>query len=508
MRETAKRMEGEGRREELCGQGELRRQDELCRRTEKAPSGHFPRLLLAAPKSGSGKTMMTCGILAALKRRGLACRSFKCGPDYIDPLFHKSVLGIEGGNLDTYFLPACRVREQFAALAAGADISVVEGVMGYYDGVGGDSVWASSYDVACAVDAPVVLILDCRGASLSLTAEVKGFLEYREDSCIRGVILNRISPVMAERLRPKFEELGIAVYGYLPECRAAAVASRHLGLVLPEEQEALGEKMEALAREIEKTVDIDGLIALAEEAKDLRAGAQKQDISEKNGAEEGKSGARETAASHEPVRIGIARDEAFCFYYQENLKLLKRLGAQLVEFDPIRDEALPEGVRGLIFGGGYPELYAKELSANRFLRKAVRAAAADGMPMLAECGGFLYLHDELETKEGEVYPMAGVIEGRAYPVGKLARFGYIELISAGGTPLLPETESIRGHEFHYWESTNCGRTLLAVKPGGSRSWECNHGTEGFLAGFPHLYYPSNPAVLERWLNLCRKGQKS
>lgn len=463
---------------------------------DKVPAaGHIPRLLLAASKSGSGKTMMTCGILAALQRRGLKCRSFKCGPDYIDPLFHRSVLGIEGGNLDTYFLPAGRVREEFVSLSEGADISVVEGVMGYYDGVGGDSIKASSYDVARAINAPTVLILDCRGASLSLAAEAKGFLEYRKDSGIRGVILNRISPVMAERLKPKFEELGIRVYGYLPECEAAAVASRHLGLMLPEELTAFKEQLEALAAEIEKTVDMEGLIALAGEAEEL-------------GKSQGAESLSDAAALSEPVRIGIARNEAFRFYYQENIALLKHLGASLVEFDPIRDQTLPEGVKGLILGGGYPELYAEALSANRSMREAIKKAVMEGMPMLAECGGFLYLHDELETKEGTVYPMAGVISGRAYPVGKLSRFGYIELASDGGTPLLPGQETIRGHEFHYWESTNCGRTLLAVKPGGGKSWECVHGKDGFLAGFPHLYYPSNPAFLKRWLNLCRKGQKS
>ena len=203
--------------------------------------------------------------------------------------------------------------------------------------------------------------------------------------------------------------------------------------------------------------------------------------------------------------IGIARDEAFCFYYQENLKLFESLGAEFAEFDPMRDEHLPPGIAGLMFGGGYPELYAGELSANRPILQEIRNAAAGGMPILAECGGFLYLHEELETKEGEVFPMAGVISGRAYPTGKLSRFGYIELVPYGDTPLLKEGERIRGHEFHYWDSTACGTDMKAVKPGGKRSWDCIHANGGFLAGFPHLYYPSNPSAAERWLELCRKG---
>lgn len=173
----------------------------------------------------------------------------------------------------------------------------------------------------------------------------------------------------------------------------------------------------------------------------------------------------------------------------------------------MRDAHLPQGIAGLMLGGGYPELYAEELSANSSLLREIREAAACGMPILAECGGFLYLHEELVTKEGEVFSMAGVIAGRAYPTGKLTRFGYIEIVPYGNTPLLKEGEMIRGHEFHYWDSTACGKDMKAVKPGGKRSWDCIHANGGFLAGFPHLYYPSNPSAAERWLELCRKGTK-
>jgi cobyrinic acid a,c-diamide synthase len=458
----------------------------------------YPRLMLAAPKSGSGKTMMTCGLLAAWKKRKIECRAFKCGPDYIDPMFHKYVLGIDGGNLDTFFLPEEEVRNQFKDLAAGADLSVVEGVMGYYDGVGGNDTWASSYDTARALDAPVVLVLDCKGASLSLAAEIKGFLEYRKDSRIRGVILNRISPVMAERLVPEIEKLGISVFGYLPECDAAKVTSRHLGLVIPEESKALRERLELLALEMEKTVDVEGLLRLAGGAGELKDDGE---------AAEGGAEAVIAIEAHgtERIRIGIARDEAFCFYYQENIKLFESLGAEFVEFDPMRDEHLPKEIAGLMLGGGYPELYAERLSANGSLLREIKEAAAGGMPILAECGGFLYLHEELETKEGEVFPMAGVIAGRAFPTGKLSRFGYIGLVPYGDTQLLKEGEEIRGHEFHYWDSTACGNAMKAVKPGGKRSWDCIHADGGLLAGFPHLYYPSNPSAAERWLELCRKG---
>lgn len=461
----------------------------------------YPRLMLAAPKSGSGKTMVTCGLLAALKKRGLDCRSFKCGPDYIDPMFHKYVLGIGGGNLDTFFLPGKQVREQFKRLAVGADISVIEGVMGYYDGVGGNSMWASSYDTACSVEAPVVLLLDCRGASLSLAAQAWGFLHFEEDSRIKGVILNRISPTMALRLTPEFQKRGITVYGYLPECQAAKVSGRHLGLVLPEELGALLEQISGLAEEIEKTVDLDGLLTLAREAEGLWERGGKSE--EKKGMDARKAKSPATAR----VRIGIAAGSGFCFYYQENLELFESLGGDFVEFDPLTDRHLPKGVRGLLFGGGYPELYAEALSNNKAMLMEVRNAARDGIPILAECGGFMYLHDELVTKEGKAYSMAGIIEGRTYPVKKLPRFGYVELKPYEDTPFLKKGETIRGHEFHYWESTACGQDMMAVKPGGGTGWDCIHAKACMMAGFPHLYYPSNPAAARRFIDLCGKGGK-
>lgn len=453
----------------------------------------YPRLMVSAPKSGSGKTMVTCGLLTAFLNRGITCRSFKCGPDYIDPMFHKYVLGIDGGNLDTFFLKKEQVRAQFEASAGGAGISVIEGVMGYYDGVGADSTLASSYDVALAVETPVVLVLDCKGASLSLAALAKGFLEYKADSRISGVILNRTSKVMAERLKPAMEELGLTVYGYLPECEEGRLEGRHLGLVLPGEQDGLKQQLYRLARKMEETVDIEGLLSLAESAGDLPdpvKSAEVQPFYRKKGF--GK------------VPIGIARDEAFCFYYQENLKILEEMGAELIPFSPIHDEHLPENIRGILLGGGYPELYGPELSQNNSMLVEIRDAHARFMPMLAECGGFMYLHEEMETKEGEIYPLAGIIKGRVFPTERLLRFGYIEAFSLEDGPYLKKGESVKGHEFHYWDSTDNGRQMEARKPRGSRSWDCVHVKENLMAGFPHFYYPSNPVLAERFAESCRR----
>jgi cobyrinic acid a,c-diamide synthase len=452
----------------------------------------YPRLMLAAPKSGSGKTMMTCGLLNALLIRKLSCRSFKCGPDYIDPMFHKYVLGIDGGNLDTFFLDKEQVREQFSDQARGAGISVIEGVMGYYDGVGGDTTEASSYEVACALDTPVVLVLDCKGASLSLAAVVKGFLEYKENSHIKGVILNRTSSVMAERLKPVMEELGVHVYGYLPECKEGALGSRHLGLVLPGELKGLKDQLNQLAMKLETTIDINGLIKLAQDARPLppsQAGLKRRVSDAPIGRE---------------VLIGMALDEAFCFYYQENLRLLKEMGAKLIPFSPIHDKRLPSGIHGFLLGGGYPELYCRELSENKSMLRDIRQASERGLPILAECGGFLYLHDQLETKDHETYPMAGIIHGKAFWAERLLRFGYIEAFPKADIPFLKKGESIRGHEFHYWDSTNNGACMEAKKPGGRKSWDCVHGKGNLLAGFSHFYYPSNPALPKRFVEACRE----
>lgn len=454
------------------------------------------RLMLAAPKSGSGKTTITCGLLSLFQLKNIICRSFKCGPDFIDPMFHQYVLGIEGGNLDTFFLEKEKVSELLIRQSQGSSLSVIEGVMGYYDGMGGNSTWASSYDVANAVSAPVVLILDGKGASLSLVAVVKGFLEFKENSGIAGVILNRTSSVMAERLKPEIEALGVRVYGYLPECEEACLSSRHLGLVLPEEQRDLKEKFEKLAHKLDETIDIEGLLHLAETAPGLQSDFTRQ------------THGTASLVEREKVAVGIARDEAFCFYYQENLKLLEEMGAKLIPFSPLHEEHLPEGICGLILGGGYPELYLKELSHNKVMREEIRLAAASSLPILAECGGFLYLHEEVESKEHISYPMAGVIKGRGFPVGKLVRFGYMEALMKKQTACLNQGEKIRGHEFHYWDSTNNGTYMESGKPGREQSFPCMHGEENILAGFPHFYYPSNPQLPQGFIETCRKWKKT
>jgi len=443
-----------------------------------------PRVLLAAPASGSGKTMITCGLLQALTLRGLNVASFKCGPDYIDPMFHEKVIGTKSGNLDLFFAEEGLMKRLFCRNSAEADISVIEGVMGYYDGMLADSAEASSYAVARALQCPTVLIVNARGQSVSALATLEGFARFRPDSGVKGVIFNQMPERIFRALEAPVRAMGIEPLGYVPKADDMVIESRHLGLVTPDEIRGLSDKLKRLAALLEQTVDIDALLALAQGAPTLDAPPEP-----------------DYPALPETV-IAVARDEAFCFHYRDNLALLERLGARLVFFSPIRDRALPEGAQGLVLYGGYPELYAKALSENAPMREAIRAAIRGGMPTLAECGGFMYLHETMEDMEGSDWPMAGVIPGRAYRTKKLGRFGYITLSPNADTAFLPAGETIRAHEFHYFESQNCGAALTAEKPDGARRWTCGHAEGALLAGFPHLYYESNPNLIVRFLRKC------
>ena len=446
-----------------------------------------PRIMLAAPASGSGKTLVTCGLLQALVNRGWKTAAFKCGPDYIDPMFHSKIMGIESKNLDTYFTDETLVRYLFGKTAGQCDISVLEGVMGYYDGIAGISTKGSAYDVAKVTDTPVILVVDTKGMSLSMTALIKGYLEYMPDSHIVGVILNRISADLYARVKDRIEEeLSIRVLGYVPKTKEYVIESRHLGLITPDEVTNLKDKMHGLANMLEDTLDIDSILNLA------------NDVSELAYTE------LQIPKLDQPVRIGIAKDEAFCFYYRDNLELMEKMGAELVFFSPLHDSHLPETIDGMILYGGYPELHAKALSENVSMKSSIIAALENGMPYLAECGGFMYLHDELEDMEGNDWPMIGWISGKVSKMKRLQRFGYIELTAKEDQILGEMGVTCKAHEFHYYESTSNGSSFVAQKPMVTRNWECIHGSNQGAAGFPHLYYYSNPEMIFHFLQACKK----
>ena len=455
----------------------------------------IPRILLAAGASGSGKTLITCGLLQALVNRGLKVASFKCGPDYIDPMFHSRVIGTRSRNLDTFFTDGDRTRYLLAKNASDCEIAVMEGVMGYYDGVGGITSRASAYDLASTTDTPVILIVNSRGMSVSLAAYVKGFLEYKKDSHICGVIFNQMSPMLYPRMKKLLEEeLSVKVLGYVPKVEDCVIESRHLGLVLPEEIPELKSRLQKLSEVLEKTLDIDGILELAGEAPELAAPETEMLIQ------------KDTAFGYrteEKVRIGVADDEAFCFFYADNLNLLEQMGAELVRFSPIHDRELPEDLDGLLLSGGYPELNGEALEENQEMCTRIREVILDGMPCLAECGGFMYLHQEMEDMEGKQRRVCGVIPGRAYRTPKLNRFGYITLTEKQDTGL----GEIPAHEFHYFDSTDCGADFHAAKPASKRGWDCIHDRGRLMAGFPHLYYYGNPRVPARFLKNALEYEK-
>lgn len=447
----------------------------------------IPQILVAAPASGSGKTAVTCALLTALRRRGLDPCAFKCGPDYIDPQFHRQVLGVPSKNLDSWFAEESLLRRLFLEDAHQADISIIEGVMGYYDGLGGTTTGASTWEVGQALGVPALLVVGGAGASVSLGALVKGFLEYRNPSGIRGIILNQVSPGFYPRIKAFLEEeTKVPVYGYLPRLERTPFSSRHLGLVLPDEIPGIRKNLEELGRQCLETLDMEGLWKLAEETRTAPEGADTL---------EGETWRPEK----ERPCICVAKDAAFSFYYKDNLRLLEKLGARIRYISLLSDKTLPADAKGLYLGGGYPELYGQKLEANREMRYAVRAALEDGMPCIAECGGFLYLLEKLEDKEGKNWDMAGFLPGRSFFAGKTGRFGYVELhVKKGG--LCGETGGkIRGHEFHYMDTDNNGEGFLAEKPAGNRKWVCGHHGAGFYAGFPHLYFYSCPEVAEQFV---------
>lgn len=450
----------------------------------------LPRLLIAATHSGSGKTTLVCGLLQALLQRSLTPAAFKCGPDYIDPLFHRAVLGTRGGNLDLFFTPPTVAMALLAQNSAGADLAVLEGVMGYYDGLGGLSDTGSAYHLARETKTPVVLVLDARGASLSLCAQLKGFLSFRRSSGISAVLLNRCSPRQFELLKPVLEgECGVPVLGYLPQRADFAIESRHLGLVA-DELPQLRKKIAAIAAELETCVALDSLLALARSAPPLRYQSLKV-----------------TPIAASRPRIAVARDAAFSFYYTENLQLLEALGAELVFFSPLADSALPPSTHALYLGGGYPELHAERLGANWEMLFSLREAARNGLPIFAECGGFLYLHERLKDPEGKTFPMAGLIPGSCHYTGKLGRFGYIQLTAQADTLLCKKGEGIPAHEFHYYDSENNGAAFLAQKPLRPQEWHCIHAQGRLFAGFPHLYFYANPAFAEGFVRAALSHQQ-
>ena len=441
------------------------------------------QLVLAAPRSGSGKTTAACALLAALQARGAQPCAFKAGPDYIDPMFHRAVLGVESHNLDLFFSTPATVCGLYARHAAGHGAAVVEGAMGYYDGLGGVSDTASAWHLADTQDLPALLVVRPKGASLTLAATLRGLLTFRTPHHIAGILLNDCTENLYKMLRPMLErETGLPVVGYLPFLPGAAIESRHLGLKTAAEIADLQARLKLLADAAQSSIDW----PLLQRLFDRPAPA-----------------AAPPVAVPPRVRLAVARDAAFCFTYAETLEALQENGAELCFFSPLQDTALPPDIGGLYLPGGYPELYAAELAANAPMRAAIKSAVENGLPTAAECGGFLYLGQTLEDADGTPHPMAGVLPGQGVKTGRLVRFGYATLTAQADSMLFAAGEQFPAHEFHHWDSTQNGTALTAAKANG-RQWACGFANAHLYAGFPHLYWAGTPlaqrfvAVAERY----------
>lgn len=428
------------------------------------------RFLIAGTNSGCGKTTVTCAVIAALRQRNVPVAAFKCGPDYIDPMFHREILGTPSYNLDSFFCSQEGLRRNLIQHTKEDQCAVIEGVMGFYDG--NDS---SAYMISEWTETPAILVIDCKGMKESIGAVMQGYLTYQTPNRIAGFIFNRLPQSLVPFVKALCRETGTRFFGSLPQ-HSHVFASRHLGLITATEQENLQETMLQLGKLAEESLCIDEMLAI--QSAPIKTTLPSQQKTEGS-----------------PV-IAVAKDEAFCFLYAENIELLESLGCKIRYFSPLADSQIPQA-DALLLCGGYPELHAKELCENRAMLSDVRRKIENGMPYIAECGGFMYLHETLKTESGMEYPMAGIIKGTSFPAGKLRRFGYITMHAKCDNLLCNQGETIQAHEFHYWDSTACGDGYTAVKPDG-RTWECGHVSAHSYAGFPHLYFPSDPRIAERF----------
>ncbi len=461
---------------------------------QEGSSMKTPRIVVAAPGSGHGKTTVSMGLMAALKKRGYRVQPYKVGPDYIDPAFHAAVTDRPGINLDSWMLDAGYIKDMVRTYSDDADISVIEGVMGLYDGMGSDPLAGSTAGVSRLLDSPVVLVIQAKGMSCSAAAMVYGMKTFK-DVDIRAVIVNKPSSVNHYRTVKQAIEMntGVKVIGYLPDQKDIELKSRHLGLVQSSETEELPLLVGKLTDLIEAHIDLEALIRIAEDTHEL----------------EGARLEKGTEVSGSPC-IAVAKDKAFNFYYHENLQILRRMGANLRFFSPLEDSKLPDNCCGLYIGGGYPEVFAEELEANAGIRQEIKNKALGGMPVFAECGGFMYLNRSVEAETGEEYRMVGIFEGRAYMTNKLQNFGYAEATALQDTPFLKSGERVRVHEFHksllHREQEPCCVSIEKQRDGKLEGWQCGMTRENVFGMYPHLYFPANMQFASRFAEACKQYQ--
>ncbi|GAB7387066.1 cobyrinate a,c-diamide synthase [Bacillaceae bacterium] len=455
------------------------------------------RIVIAGTGSGVGKTTLTIGIMAALKARGYEVQGFKCGPDYIDPTYHAAVTGRISRNLDSWMLDREIVKEIFVRAARDADIAIIEGVMGFYDGKDPATNEGSTAEISLLTQSPVVLVLNAQSMARSAAAIVKGFQSFCDEVRIAGVIVNKVSSERHFRIVQTAieQECGIPVLGYLQRETGLEIPERHLGLVPSIERGELASFFQLLGERVAATVDLERLLAIAE--------APPLDVQPRLFA------AAPANAGKKRVRVAVAKDAAFHFYYPENLELLEAFGAECLYFSPLKGEKVPETADALYLGGGFPEEFAAELAANEAVKASVRAAIERGLPTLAECGGFMYLTEAVVTADGSRYSMVGIIPGEVRMQRKLAALGYREVRGSEGNFLLGPHDRARGHEFHYSTFTAAKDLPCAYVTKGLRGTK----PEGCLlknlvAGYTHLHFASAPQLVARWIEKSLQAKRT
>lgn len=452
----------------------------------------IPRLVIAAPHSHAGKTTITLALLAALTQRGLRVAPFKVGPDYIDPQMHRQVVGRPSYNLDTYLVPGTQVRETFCRVAQEADIAIIEGVMGLFDGSSPTSKVGSSAEVATLVQAPIVLVIDAAGMAASVGALVHGFRTYDPEVHVAGVILNRLgSAGHARYLAPAIAREGVELLGCIPKDAALHIPERHLGLLPTSEEDRVTPLLGRLAALATEHLDLDRLLALAQSAPPMPE-------------------PRPVATTTPRVRIAWAQDAAFHFWYQENIDALTAAGAEIVRFSPLNDAALPPDVDGVWIGGGFPEHFAPHLAANTGMIAALRAHVAAQKPLYAECGGLMYLCEWLEDQHGQRTPQVGLIPGGTRMTERLQQFGYAEATFLQPTLFGPAQTTVRGHRFHY-SVYEPGPTSLPCAYRITRPSTGDTSLEGFtrdqmLATYLHVHLGSQPGMAQHFVAACHASR--
>ncbi len=454
------------------------------------------KIIITAPYSGSGKTTATIGIMDALVRMGLSVQPFKVGPDYIDPAFHKAVTGRPSINLDNWLIDENYIKNMFTDYGKDSDISVIEGVMGFYDGYGTENIYSGSTAGICRLlGAPPILVMDAHGMAATAAAIVKGIFELGGFDK-GGVIINKVTSLNHYNILKKVIEshTGISVIGCIPDDPEVKLHSRHLGLIQSLEIEELQWIIKRLGDMVKDNVDLNMLLQISSQGKDIV----------------------QTPIYNLPIKetglkIAVAYDRAFSFYYEENFNILKRMGCRLCFFSPLSDKKLPDDVSGIYIGGGYPEVFAETLSQNREMLIAIKKASEMNMPIYGECGGYMYLNNSIITSDIKEYEMTSIFPGKAVMTERLQNFGYTEVTCKKDNILMKKGDKVRGHEFHkskiIREDEDFYISMEKRRNGFLKQWQCGSMKNNTFGMYPHIYFPSNINIAKNFINSCQKFNK-